>query len=62
MQQTKKQTVAAAVRAKTLYTLKAYCELKGLSYPSLVKGYVSQSAARQLKRDGIDLSSLKAVA
>lgn len=57
-----KVSVSRAVKEKTYYDLKAYCKLRGLSYRSLVNGYVSKASARVLKKDGIDLGRLKVVA
>lgn len=37
------------------YTLKKYCELRGLSYTSLTRGFVSEHAASILHEDGIEV-------
>jgi hypothetical protein len=49
-----RQTIAQEVRRNTPYTLKGYCDLRGLSYTSLVTGYVSCEAARVLAADGLN--------
>lgn len=43
---------------KTKYSLIGYCELKGLSYKSLKKGFLSREAKETLKADGIDYSEI----
>ncbi|MBR8464689.1 hypothetical protein KDD93_08965 [Campylobacter sp. faydin G-24] len=44
--------VAKAVKQKTKYDLKDYCEMRGLSLSSFYKGYISKRAKKCLKKMG----------
>ncbi|MGP1579423.1 MAG: hypothetical protein ACTTH5_00125 [Wolinella sp.] len=45
--------LAEMIYQKTRWTLKAYCEVRGIAYYGLQKGYVSKANAKLLERDGI---------
>lgn len=47
------------VRVATGLTLKMYCEARKLNYSNLCKGYISNKAARILKKDGIDVDATR---
>lgn len=48
-------SIADQIKNKLHYTLKAYCDLRGLNYHTLSQGYVSASARIVLETDGIDV-------
>ncbi|AQW80766.1 hypothetical protein [Campylobacter pinnipediorum] len=48
--------ITKAVKKKTKYDLKDYCQMRGLSLASLYKGYVSKRARRILEKDGIKVA------
>lgn len=48
--------ITKAVKQKTKYDLKDYCEMRGLSLQSLYKGYVSKKARKILEKDGIKVA------
>lgn len=52
-------TLAQAVKRKTKYDLRAYCQINNLSLSSLYKGYVSKRARKVLERDGIALNKVE---
>lgn len=47
--------VAAQIEAKTNLTMRKFCELNGLKYKSLLKGYYAKSALRVFKKYGIKI-------
>lgn len=49
----KEGSIADQVQKKFRTTFRWYCEDHGLSYDSLIRGYVSKKAAKVLKKDGI---------
>lgn len=53
----KNTTLARAVKQKTKYDLRAYCQINKLSLSSLYKGYVSKRAKKILQRDGIKVDN-----
>ena len=53
----KNTTLARAVKQKTKYDLRAYCEINNLSLSSLYKGYISKRARKILQRDGIKVEN-----
>ncbi|MCI6641998.1 MULTISPECIES: hypothetical protein [Campylobacter] len=53
----KNTTLARAVKRKTKYDLRAYCQINNLSLSSLYKGYVSKRAKKILQRDGIKVDN-----
>lgn len=46
-------TLSRMIYKKTRWTLKAYCEMRGIAYYGLQKGYISKKNALILDRDGI---------
>lgn len=50
-------TLAQAVKRKTKYDLKAYCDINNLSLSSLYKGYISKRAKKVLLKDGIKVEN-----
>ena len=53
----KNTTLARAVKRKTKYDLRAYCQINNLSLSSLYKGYVSKRAMKILQKDGIKVDN-----
>lgn len=53
----KNTTLARAVKRKTKYDLRAYCQINNLSLSSLYKGYVSKRAKKILQKDGIKVDN-----
>ncbi len=51
------KTLAQLIYDKTRWTLKAYCEMRGIAYYALSGGYVSKANAKILESDGIDWRS-----
>ncbi|WP_181562963.1 hypothetical protein [Campylobacter hyointestinalis] len=52
----RKTPIAKAVKQKTKYDLKDYCEMRGLSLSSFYKGYISKRAKKVLEKDGIKVA------
>lgn len=44
---------------KTKCTLKGYCELNGLSYKSLKKGFIGKKSKEALNADGIEFEEIE---
>jgi len=51
----KPNSIADQIQKKLHYTLRKYCELRGLNYHTLSQGYVSVNARCVLEEDGIDV-------
>ena len=51
----KRGGIAQQIYVKTRYTLIEICEMRGLSYGSLRKGYISKKSAKILKEYGIKI-------
>ena len=50
------KTLAQLIYEKTRWTLKDYCEMRGLSLQSLYRGYISKKARKILEKDGIKVA------
>jgi hypothetical protein len=53
VKKTKNQSIKKAIYAKTPYRVEGYCQVHGLSYECLRKGYISEKARAQFEKDGI---------